>query len=238
NAGDDLLVGGPGNDSLDGGTGSDTFVGNGGTDATGGGAGSSVGDTILVSGTSGSDVISLSLDATGHLVATVNGLTTTYANFIGGPIASSGIEEIRVHGLAGTDTLSVDSSNGAVPILINFDGGDDADSLTLTGGTASSDVYTPGPELGSGSSVLVIDGVTQRVSFTNLEPVFDNVAGSLTVRGTDADNAIDYRQGSGGRGLVSVDDHESIEFSNKNLLTIDALAGSDTINLNNPSTPV
>ena len=37
--------------------------------------------------------------------------------------------------------------------------------------------------------------------------------------------------------MVSVDGFETIEFSNKTTLTINALAGSDTINLNNSSTP-
>ena len=79
--GDDFLEGGAGNDTMDGGAGDDTFVGNGGTDAIGGGSSNSVGDTILVDGTSGADVISLSLNASGHLLVTVNGLTTTYTNF-------------------------------------------------------------------------------------------------------------------------------------------------------------
>src|SRR5205823_6363064 len=96
NDGDDTLIGTSGNDTLDGGAGDDTFIGNGGTDAIGGGLGSSVGDTIALPGTSGNDTFSLALDANGHLIATVNGLTTTYTNFIGGPIGSSGIEQILV----------------------------------------------------------------------------------------------------------------------------------------------
>ena len=237
-AGDDTLVGGAGDDSMDGGTGDDTFVGNGGTDAIGGGAGSSVGDTILIGGTAGDDVISLSLNASGHLIVTVNGATTTYTNFLGGPIATCGVEQLLVDGLAGDDSLTVDSINGAIPIAINFHGGGNADLLTLTGGTATSDVYTPGPNPGQGTSTIVIGSVTQTVTFTGLEPVLDLVAGPLTVNGTNADNAINYSQGSvAANGLVSVDGFETIEFSGKTSLTINALAGSDTINLNSPTTP-
>jgi Ca2+-binding RTX toxin-like protein len=237
-AGNDTLVGGAGNNTMDGGAGDDTFIGNGGTDAIGGGSGSSVGDTILVGGTTGNDTISLALDGSGFLVATVNGLTTTYTNFVGGPIATSGIEQILVQGLAGSDSLTVDSTNGAISIPINFDGGDNADSLTLTGGTATSDTYTPGPNPGQGTSAIVIGGVTQTVTFANLEPVIDLVAGPLTVNASNADNAINYSQGSvAANGLISVDGFETIEFSNKDVLTINALAGSDTINLNNPGTP-
>src|SRR5215831_6396636 len=85
-AGNDLVIGSPLNDTLDGGTGDDTFIGNGGTDNVGGGAVASVGDSILVSGTTGDDTINLAMDASGHLLATVNGVTTTYQNFLGGPI--------------------------------------------------------------------------------------------------------------------------------------------------------
>ena len=51
-------------------------------------------------------------------------------------------------------------------------------------------------------------------------------------------NAINYTQGSvAANGLVSIDGFETIEFSNKVTLTINALAGDDKINLNNASTP-
>src|SRR4029079_18711709 len=79
---------------------------------------------------------------------------------------------------------------------------------------------------------------TQTVSFQNLEPVIDLVAGPLVVNATNADNAINCTGGSvAADGLVSIDSQETIEFSNKTTLTINALAGNDTINLNNPNTP-
>src|SRR5205823_556964 len=72
-----------------------------------------------------------------------------------------------------------------------------------------------------------------------LEPVLDTVISpTLVVNGTNSNNAINYTQGgSSANGLVSIDNFESIEFSNKTALTINALAGTDTINLNNPTTP-
>ncbi|MFO0904332.1 MAG: dockerin type I domain-containing protein [Pirellulales bacterium] len=238
NEGDDLLVGGLGNQTFDGGEGDDTFVGNGGSDNVGGGAGSSVGDTILLAGTAGADTFALSLSPTGQLIATINGLTTTYANFIGGPIATSGIEQILVQGLAGNDSLTVDSANGAISIPINYAGGDNADLLTLTGGVADSNTYQVGPGVSDGTSTIVIGGVTQVVRFSNLEPVLDLVGGPLTVVATNAANMINYSQGSvAANGLVSVDGFETIEFSNKTVLTINALAGDDHVNLNNANTP-
>jgi Dockerin type I domain/RTX calcium-binding nonapeptide repeat (4 copies) len=236
-SGNDTLIGGGDDDEFDGGTGDDTFVGNGGADNVG--AGGSDRDTILLAGTSGADTFVLSLSATGQLNATVNGLTTTYANFLGGPIATSGINQILVQGLAGNDSLTVDSTNGAIPILINFDGGNNADLLTLTGGTATSDTYAVGPNVTEGTSSIVIGGVTQVVRFNALEPVIDLVAGPLVVHATNADNAINYSQGSvAANGRVSIDGFETIEFSNKTNLTINALAGSDTISLNNSTAPI
>lgn len=229
-AGNDTLIGGAGNNFMDGGTGDNLFVGNGGTDAVVGGAGA---DTILVEGNNANNLINLSLNGAGHLVATVDGLTTTYTAAGGGAIAGAGIDLIDVHGLAGNDRLTVDSSNGALPIAINFDGGANADLVILTGGTADANVYGPGPNPGQGTSSITIAGVTQVVTFNNLEPVIDLVAGPLVINANNADNAINV--GSlGANGLVSIDLLETIEFANKTTVTINALAGSDTINVNNP----
>ncbi len=49
------------------------------------------------------------------MIATINGVTTTYSNFVGGPIATSGIEQISVAGLAGNDALTVDSHERSYP---------------------------------------------------------------------------------------------------------------------------
>src|SRR5262249_52424644 len=69
------------------------------------------------------------------------------------------------------------------------------------------------------------------------DPVVDLVpAGTLTVNGTAANNAINYADKSGD-GLVTLDNFESIEFSNKTGLKIDAGAGQDTISVNNPARP-
>ncbi len=240
NEGNDSISGGLGDDNFDGGAGDDTFAGNGGTDNVGGGLPGSLGDAIVVTGTPGDDVISLGLDVGGFLLVTVNGVTTTYRNFLSGPIASAGIEEILVEGLGGNDQLTIDSANGALPFAngVTFNGGDGSDVLTLTGGVATSDTYSVGPDVGSGTSIIVIGGVTQTVHFTGLEPVIDLVGGPLVIDATNSSNSINYSQGSvAANGLVSVDSFETIEFSNKTTLTLNALAGDDTINLNNAAVP-
>jgi large repetitive protein len=127
---------------------------------------------------------------------------------------------------------------------IRYDGDNGSDQLQLlqTGGaTWSSDVYSVGPAIGSGVSTIVGGGTagTQVVFFEDLSPVLDLVpAALLTVNATAADNAINYSVGSAvTNGLVTIDEHEPIEFANKTALTINAGAGQDTISLNNPNTP-
>ncbi len=188
------------------------------------------GDTVTVNGTAANDAIA----ATGAATPTVqvNGLKTV-------SLVAANVNSLVINGGAGSDTLTVNSAAAPFSIPITYDGGGSgSDSLTLTGGTALSDVYTPGPGIGAGSNVLTFGAGIERVYFKNLSPVLDLVAGPLTVNGTNADNAINYTQGSvAANGLVSIDNFESIEFSNKTTLTINAGAGNDTINLNDPTGP-
>jgi hypothetical protein len=158
-----------------------------------------------------------------------------------GPLAPLAI---NYTGGLGDDSLIVSSSNGPVLGPINYDGGAGTNFLTLTGGTATSDTYTPGSQLGSGTSSLVFAGGTESVSFQNLAPVFDQVAGPLSVNGTNSSNAITYQGGNdttnlanAAWGQVAVDNLEPINFTNKSALTINGLAGTDTFNINNPKTP-
>jgi hypothetical protein len=199
-------------------------------------------DTVTVNGTSASDTIVATGGATSATVQ-VNALKTVTL-----PVAST--ESLVVSAGNGNDSLTVDSTTAPFLIPIVYDGGVGTDSLMLTGGTASTDTYTPGPTPGSGTSSIVFTsggGGTQTVNFINLEPVLDNVtATTAIVNGTDADNAINYTQGpgsseggffTGNTGLVTIDSQESYEFNNKTNLVINALAGSDTINLNNSVRP-
>src|SRR5262249_53151790 len=158
----------------------------------------------------------------------------------------STIQQINVDGLGGNDTLIVDDSNGLIKIVngIRYDGDGGVNRLQLvqTGGlTRTSDTYSVGAAIGSGISTIVGGGTagTQTVFFEDLSPVLDLVpAALLTINATATDNAINYAVGSlPTNGLVTIDEHESIEFANKTALTINAGAGQDTISLNNPNTP-
>jgi hypothetical protein len=244
-AGNDTLLGGAGNDTLDGGAGDDVFGGNGGIDNLGGGVGASLGDVLLLHGTSNDDAFSLALDASGRLVATINGLSTTYGNFLGGPIATSGVDRISVEGFAGSDTLTISMLNGAVPVPLDFDEADHRGTLVLTDGTASSDTFAPGPNADEGVSTIVIGGVNQIVHFAGVKTAIDLAGGPLTFQANDAANAISYTVGRDNgdtmddvtRGRLSMDADAALVFSSKTSLTINALGGDDTISLLNPNVP-
>src|SRR4029077_9839639 len=108
-------------------------------------------------------------------------------------IVSADTSSLFIQGRAGNDTLTVDSTAAPVAIPITYDGGTGRNSLALTGGNATSDTYTPGPNAGSGTIQMTIACATQTVNFLNLAPVVDTVAGPLAVSGTNGNDAIAYR---------------------------------------------
>src|SRR5207237_3772354 len=136
------------------------------------------GDTLTVVGSAMNDVV------------TINNSRISVNNTFPFNYTAANLSSINVKGLDGDDSVAIDSSGGAVRVRVTYDGGAGRDALRFSGGTATADSYTPGPSAGQGTSQLVIGGVTQTVSFSNLEPVVDLVAGSLTVNGTNGDNAI------------------------------------------------
>ncbi|MFO0890701.1 MAG: Ig-like domain-containing protein [Isosphaeraceae bacterium] len=145
---------------------------------------------------------------------------------------------VIINGLEGRDSLVVDSTLGGFTIPITYDGGTGFNDLRLQGGTATSDQYYPGPAAGQGISRIVIGGVTQIVAFDNLSPVFDSVAGPLMVNGTLGNDTITYTRGViSTTGQVTVNDFEAITFTGKTALTLNGLAGQDTVTINNTSRP-
>ncbi len=184
-----------------------------------------------------SDVIQIVRDAgdNSKIDVTLNGVDF-------GPF--SGINQINVVGMGGNDVLQVDSSQGLIGVErgIFYDGGGGFDRLELLqteGDTQINDSYSVGPNNGMGTSVIAGPSGTQSVYFENIEPVVDLVpAAVLNINATNSDNAINYSQGSvPTRGLVTIDNQETIEFSGKTSLIINGLNGSDSFNLNNSATP-
>jgi len=193
------------------------------------------GTLLSYTAVTGPNVFVLQQDGSGNLEILDNSNVVASA-------ALGTVSQVSIVGAANTNnTLTIDYSNGTFTQPVTFDGGTGAGShsLTLQGGSATSDTYSPGPNPGQGTVSLTFNEDPQTVSFDHLQPVLDLVpATTATVNGTNADNAINYSEGSvTTNGLVTVDNQESYEFSNKTNLVINGLAGSDTINLNNPNTP-
>ena len=211
--------------------------------------GASGSNQVTVQGTSGNDTITATsgVAVAGDTQVAVNSLMPVQ-------IVTADTASLIINGDAGNDNLDVVSTAAPVTIPITYDGGPGTNALTLKGGTATADTYTPGSQLGSGTDTLAFGAggaaPTETVNFQNLAPIFDSVAGpSLVVNGTNATNAINYSVGfnnlanylsvapNANWGQVSVDSYEPIEFINKTTLTLNGLAGSDQFNLNNSNTP-
>jgi hypothetical protein len=163
-------------------------------------------------------------------------------------VTTTGLKLLQLNTLGNDDLVTVDVGVGvpsdliSVPIL--FDGGTGRDQLTVQGNpppanTITNAIYTPGPAVHQGR--LFYDGAASdmTIDFLNLEPVVDLVvAANLVVNGTNVPNTINYEQGSvATRGIVRVDEFETIEFENKSVLLINGLGGEDNFVLNNANVP-
>lgn len=197
--------------------------------------------TMVIEGNDGPNAYTVENEV-GNLMVT--GDTLSPLTIIGG----GWLAELRLNTLGGDDTVTVDVDDAALLHVLNvpimFDGGAGSDLLLVTGTpdtTVDEVVYTPGADVTAGRLVYEDedDLALMTIDFVNLEPVVDLVrANTLTVNGTNADNAIDYGPSptEADRGLVSVDNFETIEFANKTNLVINALAGNDEINIGSPTT--
>jgi hypothetical protein len=94
-----------------------------------------------------------------------------------------------------------------------------------------------GPGTGDGVIHITNGTLSQRVTFTNLEPVIDTVTGdSLTIAGTESDNTFTFTQGlDASRGKVAVDAFETIEFGNKGTLKLGGAGGNDSFDIQHTS---
>ena len=136
------------------------------------------------------------------------------------------------------------------------------DTLRLIGTTPTTTTYNPGATVDAGAVYQEQNEIVQRVQFFGLEPIQVlgtgggdtlNVASAPLGVGfpqaLNGDNAINYSGGPNSgdpldpvfagdtTGLITVDGFESLEFAGFGTLNIDAGAGNDVINLNNPIAP-
>jgi hypothetical protein len=192
-----------------------------------------VGDVLEIAGDGAANAVTLtSVDA--------DSVTVSEG---GPPVQYDGVSHVIINLDGGGDSLMVANEPSAFfEGNITYNGGDGFDTLTYAEAAeagAFSVAYNLGPGPDEGSVLVSESGREQLLVFDGLEPVVDLVvAASLTVDGTNAANEITYTEGTvAGRGLVSVDNFETIEFANKTSLIINGLNGDDVITLANPNVP-
>ena len=122
------------------------------------------GTVFKVLGSSDSTAFNVSQPGANTVVASSD--LTTGLDLLPANIVSTDTGSLVVQGGAGNDALTVDSTAAAVAIPVTYDGGGGQNTLTLSGGTATTDTYAPGPAAGSGTSLITLGGVTQTVNFS------------------------------------------------------------------------
>ncbi|MGD9646193.1 MAG: DUF4214 domain-containing protein, partial [Pirellulales bacterium] len=204
-------------------------------------------DTLVIEGADGlgpgiaDDSYTITNPAGAPLVAVRDDISTVVVT------AGTSLKLLQLNTLGNDDQVTVDvdaATSDLITVPILYDGGTGFDLLTVQGtppanNTVNTVTYTPGPVVHQGR--LAYDGALtdMTIDFLNLEPVVDLVvAADLIVNGTNSPNTINYEEGSAAtRGIVRVDEFETIEFANKTNLFINGLGGEDTFVLDNANVP-
>jgi hypothetical protein len=191
--------------------------------------------TLTITGTAADDTI----------VITATGADSGAYSINGGPaVTFSGVTQFVVTGEDGNDTLSIVNPDGGLFAPtggINYDGGGDpADALEVSGGTASDLTYTAGATHDAGTLTYTGEASTQTIVFAGIAPITDTVAAAtLTINGSAGADAIAVTDGGLVNGFqttqVGAATFESIRFANKTSVTINGNGGADTLAFNNPT---
>lgn len=156
----------------------------------------------------------------------------------GRPERFSGIRSLTIDGVGGHDVCRiVNPPHGlfAPPSGIACNGGNAPGHprrgvLELVGGAASSSNYAPGRP-GAGTMTHRLGHISQLIRFTGMAPVIDTVPEpSLMFTDSSPDDGVELVNGPSAGDLTiesADDDFESLTFSNKTDVTIDATASGD-----------
>jgi Ca2+-binding RTX toxin-like protein len=190
---------------------------------------------LTISGTGGDDTIVITATGTDSGSYSING---------GAAIAFSGITSLEVTGGDGNDTLRIVNPDVGVLApsggIFYQGGGNPADALEVLGGTADQFTYTAGATPDAGTFAYSGSWGTSTLTFAGIAPTTDTVAASdFVINGTSGADAFVVSDGGVVNGFqttqVSAPAMESIRFANKTNVTINGIAGSDTIIFNNPT---
>jgi Ca2+-binding RTX toxin-like protein len=142
-----------------------------------------------------------------------------------------------IRGGSNDDSLMVDFQGGNTRTL-TFDGGTNNDDIQLTGGgVGGTSIYNAGAATDEGSVVTSVTANTQTLNFSGTAPIQDMMnLDTLTINGTNQNNSFNVTDAAAGFTQVDFSGAFSeITFQNKTNVIINALDGTDTVNLNNPN---
>ncbi|MFO0915154.1 MAG: dockerin type I domain-containing protein [Pirellulales bacterium] len=170
-------------------------------------------DRVTVAGTSGGDTVAISRAATTTVL--VNGFKVIN-------LSGTETESLVVAGYEGDDTFTVGGTGGPASLLIG--GGQPTASDTLI---ISDPTVTVNYGVDPSSGVIRTSGGD--VPFTGIERIelIGDGTGALTVNATNGDDAINLTAAA-----ITVNHGAVVNYSGYPILTLDALAGSDQIALN------
>ena len=133
-------------------------------------------EDLVIPGTAGDDTIVIGLDGGGDLEVTVNGAPANIAPFGLSPYSTAFLQSITVDAGDGNDTIEIDYTNGPLNMPININGEGNDDEVVL-GGTITDSVAHTFVSPSDGSVGIDFDGggVDSTITYTGLEPIFDNL---------------------------------------------------------------
>jgi Ca2+-binding RTX toxin-like protein len=201
-----------------------------------------VSGNLLLDGTGLNDVLTVTAANanSGSYVLSVNGVDNPTVNF-------SNVTKLTFNGLAGNDKLVI--NNPALGLFapslgVVFNGGADADSLEIVGGSGSSGSYNPGPAADEGTLVQTNGVVTQNVSFTGIENgvTHTTTLSQFNVVGTSGSDTINVVNGPlfGADQTVEINfdgAFEEIRLAKKTTANVLAGNGTDTFNISYSTAP-
>jgi Ca2+-binding RTX toxin-like protein len=199
-------------------------------------------DTVRAStgpegGDGAADDLNLSINSmSGTLDYTVNAIPVFRAT------PSGGDDQVIINGSSDDDALTLDFAvdSPVAPGGLFFNGGGQqtgGDNLTLINGTVTT--VTHNFTNASDGTIEIEDGGTETITYTGLEPIFDNLSATDRIFNFGAtDDDISLSDLGGGLSRIeSVSSSETVDFVNPTgTLTVNADDGADTINYDSLAT--
>jgi hypothetical protein len=179
-------------------------------------------DTVTVNGTSGNDGISETGAVSTSVVQVGAFKPVTFPN--------ANTEALLINGGLGDDVLTLNSSAAPASIPTTYNGADGFDSASITGsGAAMSFTF--------GSLLRAAGGAIAQLNLQSVQSVSaDTAGGGLSVFGTGAADQFEYLPLGAASGQITRNGSlPELDFSNAASLTIDPLAGNDSVEVQGTS---